>query len=196
LTDSHGREHPGGRGYGSSNHGLGRGWGRGRSSRGGYSSKSGHGNSTRPQCQVCLEFGHTTNKCWHRFEEDYVPEPRTAAATSSLGIDNNWYMDSGAIDHITRDLDQLTMHDHYAGTDHIHATNGKGMDITHVGKTIIPTPCRNLILDKVMHVPSCHKNLILVHRFTLDNDIFIEFHPYFFLIKDQKMRKVMFLRVM
>jgi hypothetical protein len=111
---------------------------------------------------VCLEFGHTANKCWHRFDEDYVPEPRTAA-TSSSGIDNNWYTYSSATDHITGDLDQLTMHDHYVGTDQIHAANGKGMDITRVGKTIILTPCRNLILDKVLHVPSCQKNLISVH---------------------------------
>jgi hypothetical protein len=27
-----------------------------------------------PQCQVCLKFGHTANKCWHHFEEDYIPE--------------------------------------------------------------------------------------------------------------------------
>jgi hypothetical protein len=83
------------------------------------------------------------------------------------------------------------MHDNYAGTDQIHATNGKGMDITHVGKAIIPTPCRNLVLDNILHVTSTHKNLILVHRFTLDNDTFIKFHPYFFLIKDCKTRKVL-----
>jgi hypothetical protein len=35
------------------------------------------------------------------------------------------------------------------------------------------------------------KSLISVHHFTLDNDTFIEFHPYFFFIKDRKMRKVL-----
>jgi hypothetical protein len=100
-------------------------------------------------------------------------------------------MDSGATDHITGDLDQLTMHDDYVGTDQIHAANAKGMDITHIGKIIIPTPCRNLVLDNVLHVPASHKNLISVHRFTLENDTFIEFHPYFFLSKDRKTRKVL-----
>jgi hypothetical protein len=65
------------------------------------------------------------------------------------------------------------------------------MDITRIGKTIIPTPIRNLALNHVLHVPFAHKNLIFVHRFTLDNDIFIEFHPYFFLIKDKKTRRVL-----
>jgi hypothetical protein len=42
------------------------------------------------------------------------------------------------------------------------------------------------MLNNALHVPSTHKSLISVHRFTLDNDTFIEFLPYFFLIKDQK----------
>jgi hypothetical protein len=32
---------------------------------------------------------------------------------------------------------------------------------------------------------------IFPHNFTLDSDTFIEFHHYFFLIKDQKTKKVM-----
>jgi hypothetical protein len=81
------------------------------------------------------------------------------------------------------------MHDAYSGNDQIHATNDLGMDITCIGNTIIPTPTRYLVLQNVLHVPSTHKNLISIHHFALDNDTFIEFHPYFFLINDQKMRK-------
>jgi hypothetical protein len=109
----------------------------------------------------------------------------------SSEANNSWYTNSGATDHITGDLDKLTIYDPYSGHDQIHATNGLGMDITHIGNTIIPTPTRDLVLQNVLHVPSTHKNLISVHRFTLDNDIFIEFHLYFFLIKDLKMKKVM-----
>jgi hypothetical protein len=58
-----------------------------------------------------------TNNCWHRFKEDYVPEPRTAGSASSSGADNMWYTDSGATDHITGDLDHIIMHDRYAGAD-------------------------------------------------------------------------------
>jgi hypothetical protein len=110
---------------------------------------------------------------------------------ASSVVDNSWYTNSGATDHITRDLDKLTMHDTYGGRDQIHAANGSGMNIAHIGTSIIPTPTRTLALNNVLHVPSTHKNLISVHRFTLDNDTFIEFHPYFFLIKDRKMRKVL-----
>jgi hypothetical protein len=94
------------------------------------------------------------------------------------------------MDHIIGDLDKLTMHDTYGGHDQIHAANGSGMNIAHIGTSIIPTLTHALALNNVLHVPSTHKNLISVHRYILDNDTFIEFHPYFFLIKDRKMRKV------
>jgi hypothetical protein len=82
------------------------------------------------------------------------------------------------------------MHELYTDNNQIHAANGSGMGITRVGSSIIPTPSRTLALHNVLHVPTTHKNLISVQHFTLDNDTFIEFHPYFFLIKDRKTKKV------
>jgi hypothetical protein len=100
-------------------------------------------------------------------------------------------MDSGATDHITRKLDRLTMHETYTGTDQIHTANDAGMEITRIGTSFIPTSGHNLVLNNVLHFPSTHKNLISVHHFTLDNDTYIEFHPFFFLIKDRKTRQVL-----
>jgi hypothetical protein len=89
-----------------------------------------------------LKIGHTANNCWDHFKEDYVPEPHTAAAaTSGTSVDNSWYTDSGGTHHITGYLDRLTIHDHYAGADQVHPTNGKGMTISRIGKTVIPNPC-------------------------------------------------------
>jgi hypothetical protein len=162
--------------------GHGRGCGRGR----GHSS-----GSSRPQCQVCLKFGHTANRCWHRFNEVYVPELRSVATTYGPVIDDVWYTDLGATNYITGELDRLTMHEPYTSPDQVHAVNGLGMDIARIGSSIIPSFGRDLVLNNVLHVPSTHKNLISVHHFTLDNDMFIEFHPYFFLIKDQQTKKVL-----
>jgi hypothetical protein len=53
-----------------------------------------HNNNTegRPLCQVCFKPGHMANRCWHRFDESYEPDPRhlTAAAMNSYNIDTNW----------------------------------------------------------------------------------------------------------
>jgi hypothetical protein len=63
---------------------------------GGFSHESGRGafthvchnasNDKHPVCQVCKKKGHTADRCWHRFEEDYAPEERiVAVATGSHG---------------------------------------------------------------------------------------------------------------
>jgi hypothetical protein len=43
----------------------------------------------------------------------------------------------------------------------------------------------------VLHVPDASKNLVLVHKFTHDNDTFFEFHPWYFSLKDRDSRKLL-----
>jgi hypothetical protein len=146
--------------------------------------------TNRPQCQVCGKIGHTADRCWHRFDENFTPDQKhvAAAATNSYNVDTNWYMDSGATDHITGELDKLVVRDKYHGAEQVHTANGAGMKISHVGKSIIHTPSRNLELRNVLHVPHATKNLISTHRFSLDNNVFFEIHPWFFLVKDRDTR--------
>jgi hypothetical protein len=40
-----------------------------------------------------------------------------SGATTSYGIDTNWYTDAGATDHIASQLEKLTVGDKYHGTD-------------------------------------------------------------------------------
>lgn len=138
-------------------------------------------------CQVCFKKGHTADRCWYRYDENFVPDPRhvAAAATTSYTMDTNWYTDTGATDHITGELDKLAFREKYNGGDQVHTANGAGMNINHTGKTIIHTQTRNLNLNHVLHVPQATKNLVSVHRLTTDNDVFLEFHPNYFLIKDR-----------
>jgi hypothetical protein len=105
-------------------------------------------------------------------------------------VDTNWYSDTGATHHITGELNNLTMHDNYRGYDKVNTASGQGMDITHVGNSIVRTPVQNFHLRNILHVPRASKNLLSVHRFTYDNRVFIEFHPFYFLIKDQVTRKI------
>jgi hypothetical protein len=104
---------------------------------------------------------------------------------SLYSMDQNWYMDTGATDNITSDLEKLAVRDKYNGGDQIHTASGAGMKIKHIGHSIVHTPTRNLHLNKVLHVPEAAKNLVSVHRLTKDNSTFLEFHPDYFLIKDQ-----------
>jgi hypothetical protein len=138
-----GFDHSGNRDYSSSGFGHGgfgsEGSGHGNFSRGGYNNSSSI--DRRPICQVCKKGGgHMADRCWHHFEEDLVPEERTAVAVAIMG-DNNWYSDSGATNNITSDLEKLAVHDKYAGNDQIHAASGSGMNIRHIGHNTIHTPC-------------------------------------------------------
>jgi hypothetical protein len=172
----------GGRGRNSSNTARNGGaGGRGNGARG-----DAGGNNSKIQCHVCLKFGHFVDRCWHRFEEDYVPEEKNAgAAMNSYTADNTWYTDTGATDHITGELEKLSTREKYNGADQIHTTSGAGMNIKHIGHSTIRNPIRDLQLRNILHVPSAQKNLVSVHRLASDNNIFLEFHPNFFLIKDR-----------
>ncbi|WVZ63086.1 hypothetical protein U9M48_012751 [Paspalum notatum var. saurae] len=144
----------GGRFYSSANtaaRGRGRGAGRGRGrspggrcfGSGGRSFSAGRGHPDQdepPICQLCERHGHTVHECWYRFNRRYVPprdggrsfnsgqQKSVSAVVPSYGVDTNWYMDSGATDHITSALDKLTSREPYTGDDQIHAANGKGTE--------------------------------------------------------------------
>jgi hypothetical protein len=177
------------------------GGGRGRGDRDGFtnnnpgrsdSHNSGGRDNSRPTCQVYKNVKHTADQCWHRFDEEYMPEDWhvVVAATHSFN-DNNWYTDLGATDHITRDLEKLAICDKYTGNDQIHTASGRDMAINHIGYSTIHTLCSQLMLNKILHVPQALKNLISVHRLASDNNIFLEFHPRFFCIKDLYTRSLL-----
>lgn len=105
-SNSSGRGAPKGRGRGT---GPG---GRGRGAQGGDADR-------RPTCQVCFKRGHTATNSWYRYDEDYIPDTKhiAAAAINSYGVDTNWYVDTGATDHITGELDKLTVKEKYNGNE-------------------------------------------------------------------------------
>jgi hypothetical protein len=83
------------------------------------------------------------------------------------------------------------MHEKYNGNDRVHTANGNGMQISHIGQSILCTPHDSLQLKDVLYVPTASKNLLSIHKLTLDNNAFMEFHPWFFLIKDRDTRRVL-----
>jgi hypothetical protein len=182
-------------GHGGSSHGRGHGdHGHGGQSRGGAPSCSdSRGNNSRPECQICGKIGHTAIKCWYRMDESFQDEnPSVAlASTSSYKVDPNWYSDTGATDHITSDLDHLVMRDQYQGKDMVQVGNGVGLKIGHVGSYSINTDTHPLALNNALHVPKISKHLLSVHKLSCDNNVFFEFHLWYFLIKDQVTRNLL-----
>ena len=83
----------------------------------------------------------TVVKCWYRFDTSFQPEEKMAgsATTASYQVDTNWYVDSGATDHITGELDKLTVGEKYGGQDQVHTASRSGMMISHVGHSVYST---------------------------------------------------------
>ncbi|XBH89844.1 hypothetical protein VPH35_081660 [Triticum aestivum] len=122
----------GGGGYNSNNSGYGghnSGYGGGGYNGGSYGG-GGYNNNSRPDvviCQICTKAGHDAYRCWKRFEKNYKRKEKTAnTAATSYGVDTNWYIDTGATDHITSELDKLAVRDRYTGTERVHTASGSG----------------------------------------------------------------------
>jgi histone deacetylase 1/2 len=98
-------------------------------------------------------------------------------------------MDTGATDHITSDLDRLAIRNAYNGNDCVHVGNGAGLHISHVGHSTLNTTAKPLALRNILHVPHITKNLLSAHKLTKDNNVFVEIHPYHFVVKELESRR-------
>jgi hypothetical protein len=137
--------------------------------------------------------GVMVSDCWHRYEEDYIPEERTAAAaTHAYGVDTNWYIDTGATDHITVELIKLTTHEKYNGSEQIHTVSGQGMKIS-ILVTLLLLPLFDLYISKILfHKPQ--KALSQLITLPLITMLFLRFTPKYFFIKDQVTRSILLKR--
>ena len=109
-------------------------------------------------CQLCDASGHMAARCFKRFNKSFLGvgndgrflDRQLALAnhvytdpqgqTSSLPVDPHWYMDTGATEHLTGQLEKLNTQEPYHGKDQVYTANGAGMRISLVGQAILPTP--------------------------------------------------------
>ncbi|XP_073360533.1 uncharacterized protein [Aegilops tauschii subsp. strangulata] len=115
----------GGRGHGGGcgNGGNGGGRGNGHGGRG----NGGGGRDELPEvfCQICKKPNHTALECYRRFDIAFTKEKSASAVSnSSYGVDTNWYVDTSTTDHITGELDKLTMRERCNGHDQVNMPNG------------------------------------------------------------------------
>jgi histone deacetylase 1/2 len=55
----------------------------------------------------------------------------------------------------------------------------------------IYTPHRSFTLSNVLHVPAITKPLLSVQKFCLDNNVYFEFHPRVFYVKDLNTHEIL-----
>jgi hypothetical protein len=98
-------------------------------------------------------------------------------------------MDTGATDHLTTNMGRLSTQERYQVRDQVQAANGAGMSTTHVGNSKLAGSPE---LRNILHVPAISKKILSVYRLVFDNNVFIEFHKYFFFVKTRSRRESSF----
>ncbi|CAL2247735.1 unnamed protein product [Prunus armeniaca] len=103
------------------------------------------------QCWNCNQFSHVQAKC---------PSPHPFAGMHvASSSDPNWYLDSGATNHMTHDAQQLHSRTSYAPSDQVVVGNGDTLPITHSGNLSFSSGTFVFRLSNVLRVPSLRKNL-------------------------------------
>ncbi|PON69507.1 hypothetical protein TorRG33x02_259330 [Trema orientale] len=180
-----------------------RGRGNGRSSgKGGR----GSGRGNRPVCQVYGKAGHVAIKYYHHFDISFQSPDISSHGTSqgnsphqaylalpTTVVDSAWYLDSGATNHVTADLNNLYVKSDYKGKEKFLVENGFKLSISHIGSNTFNTlnQSSSLLLKNILHVPCISKNLLSISQFTKDNNVLIEFYSDCCLIKDKSTKKIL-----
>ncbi|RVW61832.1 Retrovirus-related Pol polyprotein from transposon RE2 [Vitis vinifera] len=101
--------------------------------------------------------------------------------------EETWFVDNGANQHITANLEHLTLQQPYTGQENVAVGNGQGLSIAHTGTTIFHTPEAKLNLKRVLHCPQASANLLSINQLCLDNNcLFILTGTHYF-VKDIQM---------
>ena len=152
--------------------------------------------------QICGKSGHSVVKCYNRFDlsfhnaslshtttGSFSQFPQAQIATTSSINDPAWYLDSGATHHTTSNDASLTSKTEYYGPGVLTVGNGSTLPISHTGNSTLalskPLYSRNIFL-----VPSIKKNLIRIAKFSMDNNVFIEFDASQCVVKDKFTKEI------
>ena len=135
-------------------------------------------------------------KGYERFNQGFVQPPRHANPATCRNINstphanmvitneilhpqkNTWYPDSGTSHHVTLNSDNFQNRVTYVGQDQHHIGNDKGIEIFSIRNSVLSSQHKSFDLN-ILHVPAITKNLLSFRQFTLENNVFIEFHHFF-----------------
>jgi hypothetical protein len=146
--------------------------------------------TNRPPCQICGKSNHQALDCFHRRDYAYQgrhPPSELAAMVSqsnALHGEDDWFADSGTNNHITADLENLSIHQPYNVNEAVTVGNRGGLSITLTGSISLHTPKTTLHLKDILCCPQASANLLTIQKFCKDNNCFFKLTDTYFLVKD------------
>ena len=87
-------------------------------------------------------------------------------------------MDTGASSHMTSTGGNLNPYFNTSTIPSIFVGNGHTIPVIGSRSSTVPMPPNQFKLKNVLHTPNMTKNLISVKRFTIDNNVYVEFDPF------------------
>nr|GEU29282.1 integrase, catalytic core [Tanacetum cinerariifolium] len=144
-------------------------------------------NTVYGTCNRC-GIGHIPSQCPNRDPSTIRTRPSANFANTRAQSSNafaNWHSDTRANSHVTPDLEAMDNSKAYYGDDVLHVGNDKGIPILHIDSSKVYSLQKTFSLKKILHVPEISHNLLSVQKFCHDNDIFFEFHTFYFVVKDE-----------
>ncbi|KAL5794470.1 hypothetical protein ACOSP7_003064 [Xanthoceras sorbifolium] len=116
-------------------------------------------------------------------------------ATSSTVQDPHWYIDSGATNHITSDIGNLSLHSSaYKRNESLAVGNGQTLPISHIGNSYFPSFTSShlaILLNHILFLPTITKNLLSISQLLKDNNLIVQFVDQCCLIKDKFSNQVL-----
>ena len=108
------------------------------------------------------------------------------------GTGDTWLTDSGALDHITANLNNLNQPTPFKGPEQVSVGNGQNLPIQNIGNTQLHTKLHPFRLRNVLHVPRIASNLLLVHKLCLHNNCSCYFDSNKLLVQDLPTGRVLY----
>ncbi|KAK9140231.1 hypothetical protein Scep_009912 [Stephania cephalantha] len=104
--------------------------------------------------------------------------------SSESTVEQSWYTDSGATNHITLVPSQLSNCSQYSGKNFLLVGNGHALPILYVGNDKVPSTSSSLTFSNSMCVPHITKNLLSISQLARENNAVIEFDSEKCFVKD------------
>ena len=153
-----------------------------------------------PRCQLCFKKGHRVINFYERFNKDFFqpnykefvlgqqcrniqPQANLTNTCSYQGNINAWYPNSSSTHHVTNDSNNIQNPIIYTGPNQLYVGNGQGLHISSTSSSSFHSSSAHFNLNNILHVSLVTKNLLSIHKFTLDNNVYVEFHPNFCMVK-------------
>lgn len=114
-----------------------------------------------------------------------VHHPPVPSHFASSSVPQPWYFDSGATNHLTNTLQNITQPQVSSLSDGVMVGNGSTLQVTHTDAGVIPTSHAKFHLSHVLHTPQITYNLISVYQFAKDNNCSLVFDSSGLVIQDK-----------